>query len=197
MNLENLKIVPPEGMEWYQEGNEIKFRPKTEITYNDEKYIVCPAIDDYCTECVFYRNGCKDADKIAGRCTNVIFKKMETKKEFTKANLKSGMVVEYRDGRRRLLISINNNLYLYNRDGLYNYSLSIFKDNLKCLYDENMDIVKVYKILNIGDLSSILDNINDNIILIWEREEIQEFTIQEIADKIGVPINKFKIVGKK
>lgn len=165
------------------------------FTYNDEKYIVCPAIDDYCTECVFYQNGCKDADKIAGKCTNVIFKKMETKKEFTKADLKSGMAIEYRDGRRRLLTSINNNLYLYNGNGLYNNSLSIFKNNLKCPYDKNIDIVKVYKILNIRDLSSILNN--DNIILIWEREEIQEFTIQEIADKLGVPINKFKIVGEK
>ena len=27
MDLKNLKIVPPKGMEWYQEGNEIKFRP--------------------------------------------------------------------------------------------------------------------------------------------------------------------------
>lgn len=36
MNLENLKIVPPEGMEWYQEGNEIKFRPiKKIISYED------------------------------------------------------------------------------------------------------------------------------------------------------------------
>lgn len=31
MNIEDLKIIPPEGMEWYQEGNEIKFRPKKRI----------------------------------------------------------------------------------------------------------------------------------------------------------------------
>lgn len=36
MDLKNLKIVPPEGMEWYQEGNEIKFRPiKNKLTYGD------------------------------------------------------------------------------------------------------------------------------------------------------------------
>lgn len=36
MDLKNLKIVPPEGMEWYQEGNEIKFRPiKKGLTYED------------------------------------------------------------------------------------------------------------------------------------------------------------------
>ena len=34
MDLKNLKIVPPEGMEWYQEGNEIKFRPiENKVTY--------------------------------------------------------------------------------------------------------------------------------------------------------------------
>lgn len=26
-NYQSVKIIPPEGMEWYQEGNEIKFRP--------------------------------------------------------------------------------------------------------------------------------------------------------------------------
>lgn len=36
MDLKNLKIVPPEGMEWYQAGNEIKFRPiKKGLTYED------------------------------------------------------------------------------------------------------------------------------------------------------------------
>lgn len=36
MNLKNLKIVPPEGMEYYVEDNTVKFRPiKKELTYND------------------------------------------------------------------------------------------------------------------------------------------------------------------
>lgn len=164
------------------------------FTYNDEEYIVCPTIDGYCTECVFYQNGCKDASKIAGKCIDVIFKKMETKKEFTKADLKPGMVVEYRDGRRRLLISINDILYLYNENGLYSNSLNMFKDDLKYCYNKDIDIVKVYKILKIIDLPNILNN--DDITLIWERDEIQEFTMQEIADKIGIPLNKFKIIGE-
>lgn len=36
MDLSNLTIIPPEGMEAYQEGNEIKFRPiKKGLTYED------------------------------------------------------------------------------------------------------------------------------------------------------------------
>lgn len=36
METNNLTIIPPEGMEAYQEGNEIKFRPvKKELTYKD------------------------------------------------------------------------------------------------------------------------------------------------------------------
>lgn len=36
MNLDNLKIVPPDGMEWYQEGNQIKFRNVAKkLTYSD------------------------------------------------------------------------------------------------------------------------------------------------------------------
>ena len=36
MDLKKLKIIPPEGMEWYQEGNEIKFRPiKEKASYED------------------------------------------------------------------------------------------------------------------------------------------------------------------
>lgn len=36
MNLDNLKIVPPDGMEWYQEGNQIKFRNiAKKLTYSD------------------------------------------------------------------------------------------------------------------------------------------------------------------
>lgn len=36
METNNLTIIPPEGMEAYQEGNEIKFRPiKKDLTYKD------------------------------------------------------------------------------------------------------------------------------------------------------------------
>ena len=36
MKTDNLTIIPPEGMEAYQEGNEIKFRPiQKKITYRD------------------------------------------------------------------------------------------------------------------------------------------------------------------
>lgn len=36
MDSKNLTIIPPEGMEAYQEGNEIKFRPvKKKLTYEN------------------------------------------------------------------------------------------------------------------------------------------------------------------
>lgn len=37
MKIDDLTIVPPEGMEWYQEGNKIKFRPigEKKTSYKD------------------------------------------------------------------------------------------------------------------------------------------------------------------
>lgn len=96
-------------------------------------------------------------------------------KEFTKADLKSGMVVEYRDGDRRLVID----KYLAGKDS--HYELSAYNENLENEY-HRLTIMKVFKICRRAILGNILDD--DNLELIWEREEPKKMTIEEMRKKL-------------
>lgn len=96
-------------------------------------------------------------------------------KEFKKADLKSGMVVEYRDGDRRLVID----KYLSGKD--YHYELSAYNENLKNEYPK-LTIMKVFKICRRAILGDILDD--DNLELIWERKEPKKMTVEEMRQKL-------------
>lgn len=98
-----------------------------------------------------------------------------TNKEFTKADLKDGMVVEYRDGDRRLVI----NECLVGKDS--HYELSAYNENLKNKYPR-LTIMKVFKICRRAILGNILDD--DNLELIWERKEPKKMTIEEMRKKL-------------
>lgn len=84
-------------------------------------------------------------------------------KQFTKADLKPGMVVEYRNHMRRCLV---NDRFMGDAGGL---SLDDYTDDLKDKDDvQQFDIIKVYKSSGKG----FNDIFNDNrLILIWERKE--------------------------
>ena len=93
------------------------------------------------------------------------------KEQFTKADLKDGMVVVYRDGRRRIVlkgelyeITVCNDLDGYNEE-------------LMCDMqgDRKLDIMRVY----------------ENNELIWKREEVKKMTHAEIERDLGY---KFKLV---
>lgn len=96
-------------------------------------------------------------------------------KEFKKADLKSGMVVEYRDGDRRLVID----KYLAGKDS--HYELSAYNENLKNEYP-GLTIMKVFKICRRAILGNILDD--DNLELIWERKEPKKMTNEEMRKKL-------------
>ena len=96
-------------------------------------------------------------------------------KEFTKADLKSGMVVEYRDGDRRLVID----KYLIGKNA--HYELSTYNENLEEGYPR-LTIMKVFKIRQRAILERILDD--DNLELIWEREEPKKMTVEEMRQKL-------------
>ena len=96
-------------------------------------------------------------------------------KEFTKADLKDGMVVEYRDGDRRLVIDE----YLVGKDA--HYELSAYNENLENEYP-GLTIMKVFKIYRRAILGNILDD--DNLELIWERAESKKMTIEEMRMKL-------------
>ena len=98
-------------------------------------------------------------------------------KEFTKADLRDGMVVEYNDNSfgKRLVIGG----FLIGEDGyddLVNYN-----ENLKNVVSD-LEIVRVYKIKRMGKISSIMDD--NNIELVWERKEPKKMTIEEMRQKL-------------
>lgn len=96
-------------------------------------------------------------------------------KEFTKADLKDGMVVEYRDGDRRLVID----KYLIGKNAYY--ELSTYNENLEDRYPR-LTIMKVFKIRQRSILERILDD--DNLELIWERKESKKMTVEEMRQKL-------------
>lgn len=98
-------------------------------------------------------------------------------KEFTKANLKDGMVVEYQDktfGRR--LVAGD---YLIGGDGyseLNNYADNLINNNA------NLEIVKIYKIRYGGCFNDLMED--KNLKLIWERSEPKKMTTEEMRQKL-------------
>lgn len=118
------------------------------------------------------------------------------KKEFTKADLKDGMVVAYANGKRRLVL----NNFLIGKDGYFD--LSNYSENLKDKCDPDKDIVRVFKI----NIVTTLDNIfhTKNLELIWERKEIKSMTHEEMrqkleeltGEKIEVEPSREEMIGK-
>ena len=102
-----------------------------------------------------------------------------TNKEFTKADLRDGMVVEQRDGGMYLVLAgmaVRKNGR--NRIGGYDDDLK-----RKGCY-EGGDIVKVYRITP-ESLRCIEDVfIKGNLELIWERKEPKKMTVEEMRKKL-------------
>lgn len=107
--------------------------------------------------------------------------------EFTKADLKTGMIVEHRDGERYMVIGDR----LVSEDDCY--KISDYNNDLKisnlCLSDS--DIVAVYNVNTyvLDDISDIFADVC--LTTIWRREEVKEMTVAEIEKQLGY---KVKIV---
>lgn len=94
------------------------------------------------------------------------------KKQFTKADLKDGMIVRYRNDDERIFFCGK----FYNTEEM-NY-IEAYKDNLKISNRVNdLDIMKVYE----GNK------------LVWEREETKKMTHSEIEAALGY---KFEYAGE-
>lgn len=99
-------------------------------------------------------------------------------KEFTKADLRDGMVVEQRDGDMYLVLAgMVVRKRGYNRIGDYD-------DDLKCAGYTGGDIVKVYRITpgSLGCVEHVF--IKCNLELIWERKEPKKMTVEEMKQKL-------------
>lgn len=99
-------------------------------------------------------------------------------KEFTKADLREGMVVEQRDGDMYLVLAGTAV-----GKGEHN-SIVGYTDDLKWAGYKGGDIVKVYRITP-ESLRCIEDVfIKSNLELIWERKEPKKMTVEEMRKKL-------------
>lgn len=100
-------------------------------------------------------------------------------KEFTKADLESGMVVEYRYKHMGKRIVIGD--MLVGKDGYA--MLEEYNDDLKKVKgSDELDIIKVYKIKDACRLENIMKD--SNLKLIWERKEPKKMTVEEMRKKL-------------
>lgn len=118
---------------------------------------------DTCYSMIYGGLGYCDLDFYEKEGLKIIDWELVNVKEFTKIDLKDGMVVEYRDGNRRLVIQ--NRLISQE-----NFStLGMYMNNLTHHIYTSMDLVKVYKPKEIRGLVNMLSD--KNLDLIWERKE--------------------------
>ena len=105
-------------------------------------------------------------------------------KEFKKSDLKNRMVVQYRNGERKLVV---DNLLMDRHESdllnVYNNDLT-FKDR----YCNEFDIVRVYPEVNTFEQMLIIEQKHKPI---WQRSEVKEVTMSEVEEKFGC---KVKIV---
>ena len=97
-------------------------------------------------------------------------------KEFTKADLKDGMVVKHRNGDKRMVISEA----LIGEDGYADRNC--FREDLTHRYFKDLDIVGVYAIQEYNNFADMLSDYN--LELIWERKEPKKMTVEEMRQKL-------------
>lgn len=119
-------------------------------------------------------------------------KNMENK-EFTIDDLKSGMVVETRNGEKYLVVTgCEFSLYpkgiAFLNKGSFLDS-SCYSKNLKCNEGNAWDIMKIYYDGYVDSNTYSMEGQR----LIWQRKEKQQFTKEQIAEKLGLSIDEFEI----
>ena len=99
-------------------------------------------------------------------------------KEFTKADLRDGMVVEQRNGEMYLVLA-----GMVVRRGGRNH-IGGYDDDLKWEGYTGGDIVKVYRITpeSLRHIEDVF--IKSNLELIWERKEPKKMTVEEMRQKL-------------
>jgi hypothetical protein len=108
------------------------------------------------------------------------------RKSFTKADLESGMVVEHRNGARYLVLK-DKLLNIANWRAIENYT-SELKECVNGTYP--YDIMKIYDTIGVTNLRNAFSD--DNLILIWERKEVEEMTLAEVCKLLGKEIKIVK-----
>ena len=105
-------------------------------------------------------------------------------KEFKKSDLKNRMVVEYRNGYRRMVCD-NWLMGRCESDGLNTYNDDL---TIKNYYSSEYDITKVYPEVITFEQILLVEQKHKPI---WQRSEVKEVTMAEVEEKFGC---KVKIV---
>lgn len=146
---------------------------------NGDSYLEYTEYGKNLDETCYYGSGEYSSRDFAEKCNYKILEWSDyMNKEFTKADLRDGMVVEQRDGSMYLVLAgMVVRKRGYNRIGDYD-------DDLKCAGYTGGDIVKVYRITpgSLGCVEHVF--IKCNLELIWERKEPKKMTIEEMRQKL-------------
>lgn len=148
------------GMTWESGNSYLSY-----TYYEVHKNKTCYSIGGY-QSCDYFRKY---------RC-NILEWSDYMQKEFTKADLKDGMVVKHRNGDKRMVISealIGENGYA---------DQNCFREDLTHRYFKDLDIVGVYAIQEYNNFADMLSDYN--LELIWERTESKKMTIEEMRKKL-------------
>lgn len=130
---------------------------------------------------------------------------MESTK-MTKDDLKSGYVVELRDGSKYMVQRVGKaftKVLAGGKGGRWIY-MSSFSDDLKMVNyhgstgvfgDERSDIMKVYGLVTNTAFYERMHTTNLNgRPLLWEREQVVKLTVDEISERLGYTV---EVVGSK
>ncbi len=148
------------GMTWESGNSYLSY-----TYYEVHKNKTCYSIGGY-QSCDYFRKY---------RC-NILEWSDYMQKEFTKADLKDGMVVKHRNGDKRMVISealIGENGYA---------DQNCFREDLTHRYFKDLDIVGVYAIQEYSNFADMLSDYN--LELIWERKEPKKMTVEEMRQKL-------------
>ncbi len=148
------------GMTWESGNSYLSY-----TYYEVHKNKTCYSIGGY-QSCDYFRKY---------RC-NILEWSDYMQKEFTKADLKDGMVVKHRNGDKRMVISealIGENGYA---------DQNCFREDLTHRYFKDLDIVGVYAIQEYNNFADMLSDYN--LELIWERTESKKMTVEEMRKKL-------------
>lgn len=121
-------------------------------------------------------------------CRTMTLDEFKSRYPITLGDLKPGIVIEYADNRRRMIGIFNNKLTFYDSCSYLEVE-DKYTTTLEYRTDSRLNINKVFIIREPASLYTMINS----AICIWERPQILEVTMDEIAKKFGIPVNQLKI----
>ena len=168
---EFIKEAHKQGFKWvnYHEGDEEKTCWGYVCDFNSEIYYHLEA-DEITWSSMYSGNDSIEYSTLK-----------EKIKTMTKSDLKNGMVVELRNGKRFLIVNdfgIGKDSCIY-LDGFFGYDENLYN----VIGDSTFDITKIYKTVG-HTFKTLFDN--ESLSLIWGREEKEEKEELKVGDKVKV-----------